>query len=136
MERRNDSNRRHQRLVDVPLSRKRDRRDEERRNSPRKEVAFDVREPKKKARSCQGDVSVEGASYITTAPPLGDVVQLMLTIPTYAGPMVAQGRVVARKGVPNGTQISITFTDIDIEAQLALASWIELPFIGTAELDF
>jgi hypothetical protein len=134
MERRAENNRRYRHLIDEPLSRKTNRREEERRDSPRKAVAFDVREPLKKARSCQGDVSVEGASYTTTAPPLGDTVEILLTLPNYIGPIIAQGRVVSREGAENGTHVGIVFTDIHVEAQLALAAWIELPFIGTAEL--
>lgn len=106
--------------------RQRPRRTEERRDSPRWEVALDVREPHKKTRSCIGDLSVEGASYITTMPPMGDEVLLKFTVPTWEGPIVAKGRVVAREGAVQGAQICVTFTEIDLCAQLAIAEWFDL----------
>lgn len=107
------------------LARMRERRGDERRDSPRKEIALDVREPGQKSRSCVGDLSVEGASFITAAPPAGDVVQVMFSLPTFAGPIVAHGCIVGRQGTIHGTQVSIAFTDIELEAQLAIAQWFD-----------
>jgi PilZ domain len=122
-------------LIAEPLSRKRDRRvaHPERRDSPRREIALDVREPGKKARSCAGDLSVEGASFVTQAPPAGDMVELMFTVPTYAGPIIAQACIVGRKGAMLGTQVSVAFTDIEIEAQLAIAQWFDQPRPTTSQ---
>lgn len=97
----------------------------ERRDSPRREVALDVREPGAKGRSCHGDLSVEGASFVTQAPPAGDVVELMFSVPTYAGPIVATGAVISRVVTPTGMSVSVVFTDLDIEAQLAIAQWFD-----------
>jgi len=119
-------------IVAEPISRKRDRRGEERRESPRREIALDVREPGKKSRSCVGDLSVSGASFITTTPPLSDSIQMMFTVPGYVGPIIASGVVVARRGAEKGTQVSIVFTDIDVEAELAVAQWIELRPVSAA----
>jgi hypothetical protein len=129
-ERRVRTERRLRPLIEEPLERKRDRRvastsSAERRDSPRRAIALDVREPGKKARSCAGDLSVEGASFVTQAPPAGEVVQVMFTVPTYVGPIIAQGCIVGRKGTFTGTQVSIAFTDIDVEAQLAIAQWFD-----------
>ena len=95
-------NRRTRSLIPEPLTRKRDRRDEERRDSPRREIALDVREPGRKSRSCMGDLSVGGASFVTTAPPRGDSVELLFTVPTFTGPIIASAVVVSRKGLPKG----------------------------------
>jgi hypothetical protein len=126
-ERRVRTERRLRPLIEEPLERKRERRTTsfERRDSPRRQIALDVREPGKKARSCSGDLSVEGASFVTQAPPAGDMVHVMFTVPTYVGPIVAQGCIVGRKGTFTGTQISVAFTDIDVEAQLAIAQWFD-----------
>lgn len=118
-------NRRTRDLVPEPLTRKRERRGDERRDSPRQEIALDVREPGRKSRSCMGDLSVGGASFVTTAPPLGDSVELLFTLPTFVGPIIASAVVVARRGLPKGTQISVVFIDLDVEAELAIAQWFD-----------
>jgi hypothetical protein len=113
-------------LIPEPLERTRERRGGERRDSPRRAVALDVREPGQKSRSCVGDLSVEGASYVTATPPAGEVVELMVSVPTYAGPIVTRGHVVGRAARPGGVQVSVVFPDLDVEAQLAIAQWLEL----------
>lgn len=101
------------------------RRTEERRDYPRFEIALDVREPSGRSRSCFGDLSPEGAAFVTTSPPLGDLVLVRVSLPNTDGPIIAAGRVVARSGVTAGTQVSVIFTDIHIEAQLAIAEWAQ-----------
>ena len=125
MTERRAKSRRTRALIPEPLTRKRERREDERRDSPRKDIALDVREPGRKSRSCTGDLSVGGASFITTAPPAGDTVELLFTIPTYAGPIIASAVVVARRGLPKGTQVSVVFIDLDVEAELAIAQWFD-----------
>ncbi len=112
-------------LVPEPLTRRRERRGDERRDSPRREIALDVREPGRKSRSCMGDLSVGGASFVTTAPPMGDSVQLLFSVPTFVGPIEASAVVVARRGAEKGTHLSVVFTDLDIEAELAIAQWFD-----------
>lgn len=112
-------------LVPEPLTRKRERREDERRDSPRRDIALDVREPGRKGRSCTGDLSIGGASFITTAPPLGDAVELLFSVPTYTGPIIASAVVVARRGLSKGTQVSVVFIDLDVEAELAIAQWFD-----------
>jgi hypothetical protein len=125
-DRRTGADRRERPLIPEPLERKRERRGSERRDSPRRAIALDVREPGKQSRSCVGDLSVEGASFVTTTPPAGDVVELMFSLPTYVGPVITRGHVVGRSGLPSGVQVSVVFPDIDVEAQLAIAEWLEL----------
>jgi PilZ domain len=122
---RRTTNRRTRELVPEPLTRRRERRGDERRDSPRREIALDVREPGKRSRPCFGDLSVGGASFVTTAPPAGDSVELMFNVPTYAGPIIASAVVVARRGVEKGTQISVVFIDLEVEAELAIAQWFD-----------
>ena len=119
-------NRRTRSLIAEPLTRKRERRADERRDSPRREIALDVREPGRKSRSCMGDLSVGGASFVTTAPPSSDSVELLFTVPTFVGPIIASAVVVARKGLPQGTQVSVVFTDLEVEAELAIAEWFDM----------
>jgi hypothetical protein len=52
-------------------------------------------------------------------------VQLTFTLPTHAGPITASGFVVSRWGALQGTQVGVAFTDIDVEAQLAIAQWLD-----------
>ena len=72
-----------------------------------------------------GDLSVGGASFITTAPPLGDSVELLFTVPTFTGPIIASAVVVSRKGLSKGTQLGVVFIDLDVEAELAIAQWFD-----------
>lgn len=125
-ERRTGNDRRARHLIPEALERQKERRAEERRDSPRRLIALDVREPGKKSRSCLGDLSVEGAAFVTSTPPAGDVVDLMFSVPTYAGPIVTRAQVVGRTGLPRGIQVSVVFPDIDVEAQLAVAQWMEM----------
>lgn len=125
-ERRTGPDRRQRHLIPEALERKKERRGDERRDFPRRTVALDVREPGKKSRSCVGDLSAEGAAFVTTTPPEGDVVELMVSIPTYVGPIVTRGLVVGRTGLENGVMVSLVFPDIDVEAQLAIAQWLEM----------
>lgn len=125
-------------LVPEPLTRKKERRADERRDSPRVEIALDVREPGRRGRSCMGDLSVGGASFVTTAPPAGDSVELLFSLPTFAGPIMASAVVVARRGLARGTQVSVVFTDLDVEAELAIAQWFddnEPPLVRGVPLD-
>lgn len=124
-ERRTGFERRHRALVPEPLTRRGERRGAERRDWPRRDIALDVREPGQKARPCVGDLSVGGASFVTTAPPLGDVVELLFSIPTYVGPIDATAVVVGRRGTEKGTQVSLVFTDLEVEAELAIAQWFD-----------
>lgn len=117
-------------LVPEPLTRKAERRGEDRRDCDRKDIAFDVREPGRRSRSCIGDLALSGASFVTTAPPLGDTLELMFTIPTYVGPIVATATVVARRSAERGALISVVFTDIDVEAELAIAQWFDELHLG------
>lgn len=118
-------NRRTRNLVPEPLTRKKERREEERRDSPRTEVALDVREPGKKGRSCVGNLSVGGASFVTTEPVTGDSVELMLNIPTYVGPIVVNAVVVGRRTVGDRQQVNVVFVDLDVEVELAIAQWFD-----------
>ena len=124
-ERRVNSERRTRHLIPESLERRAERRDEERRDSPRRAIALDVREHGGKARACQGDLSINGASFVTTSPPEGELVQLAFTLPTYVGPILASAYVVSRCGALKGTQVGVAFTDIEVDAQLAIAQWLD-----------
>ncbi len=100
------------------------RRASERRDFPRAEVALDVREPGGRQRSCVGDLSPEGAAFVTTSPPFGDVVHLRFHLPSYDGPVFARAKVVSRSGEKAGAKIGVVFTDIDVDAELAIAQWL------------
>lgn len=83
-----------------------------------------------------GDLSVGGASFITTEPPSGDTVSVMFSIPTFVGPIVAAGVVIARRAVEKGAQVSLVFTDLEVEAELAIAQWLdeECPVVRGQEI--
>ena len=119
------ASRRTRNLVPEPLTRKKERRGDERRDSPRVEVALDVREPGRKSRACLGDLSVGGASFVVGEPLSGDTVELMFNLPTYVGPIVATAVVVGRQTVPKGQKLSVVFVDLDVEAELAIAQWFD-----------
>jgi hypothetical protein len=121
-DRRTGSDRRKRHLIPEAL----ERRAGERRDWPRRVIALDVREPGKKSRSCVGDLSVDGAAFVTTTPPAGEVVELMFSVPTYVGPIVTRALVVGRTGLVAGVKVSVVFQDIDVEAQLAIAEWLQM----------
>ena len=102
-----------------------DRRNEERRDSPRTEIAYDFKEPGGRWRSTMGDLSVEGAAFITTTPPAGNAVVLKISIPTFTVPIIAIATIVSRVGLTEGTKLGVRFTDVGVEAELAIAEWVE-----------
>lgn len=124
-ERRSHSDRRQRHVIPEGLERSRQRRTEDRRDSPRRLVTLDVREPGTPSRSCLGNISVDGASYLAPVAPTGNVLDLMFNLPTFAGPIIARGHVVGRSPTAKGTQVSLVFEDIDVEAQLAIAQWFD-----------
>jgi hypothetical protein len=119
------ANRRSRNLVSEPLTRRSERRGDERRDFPRRQVALDVWERGQRARSCMGNLSVGGASFVTSNPPAGDVVRLRFSIPSYVGPIEAIGVVVSRSSVERGTQVSVVFTELELDAELAIAQWFD-----------
>lgn len=124
-ERRVKSERRTRDLIPESLERRGERRSEDRRDSPRRSLVLQVSEHGGRPRACPGDLSINGASFLTTSPPAGELVQLTFTLPTYAGAISASGYVVSRWGTPHGTQVGVAFTDIDVEGQLAIAQWLD-----------
>lgn len=82
-------------------------------------------EPGGQRRSCVGDLSVDGAAFTSATPPVGDVVELSFCVPTYEGPIVVMGQVIKRSGLKGGTSVSVVFVDLDVDAQLAIAEWLQ-----------
>ena len=88
------------------------------------------------SRSCSGDLSVGGASFVTSAPPLGDSVELMFTIPTYAGPIIASAVIVSLFPVLAATLDGMRSTDpglvelFQVNRATRLQRWwkLELPW--------
>jgi PilZ domain len=129
---RRTGNRRTRDLVPEPLTRRRERRGDERRDSPRREIALDVREAGRPSRACQGDLSVGGASFIAAQSPSSDTVELMFSLPTYVGPVVASAVVVGRREHEKGTLVNVVFTDLEVEAELAIAQWFDETHAGAS----
>ena len=48
-----------------------------------------------------------------------------VSIPTFAMPIFAIANVVSRTGALEGTKVGLAFADIEVEAQLAIAEWVE-----------
>jgi hypothetical protein len=97
----------------------------ERRDSPRREIALDVRELCEFRRPCVGDLSVGGASYVSMAPPVGPVVELMFSVPTYPTPITAVATVVGWEDYDTKTIVHTAFARISLEAELAIARWFD-----------
>lgn len=102
-----------------------ERRATERRESQRRKVAVALDVPGEATRSFDGDVSLEGASFVTQTEIDRDSVNLTFRVPTFDKPIYAQACVVGRRTLAGTTRVVVAFTNIDDDARLALAQWFD-----------
>ncbi len=110
-----------------------DPREFDRRDSPRREVAFDVIEPGQKPRSCVGDLSIGGVSFRSKVAPSGTLVDLTFSVPTLDAPICATAEVMKCEQVGANTIVHAVFAHISVEAELAIARWFDDTMLNARE---
>ncbi len=96
----------------------------ERREANRRKVTVVVTLPKELPRSFDGDVSLNGASFVTSLPIPGTSLALSFRVPTQSAPIVVQGWIIGRRPDADRTRVVVAFTNLDDDARLAIADWV------------
>ncbi len=122
-ERRARTERRAQKLIDESVEVRRDRRDDERRDSPRVAGRFWVRDPSHGGISevFDGDVSFQGAAFLVMHPPHGEVLEFGMWVPGAPGELRTRGRVVQRARRAGATSVHLRFEAMPVDFAIALS---------------
>lgn len=125
-ERRRANERRDERVNLEPLERKRQRRREERRASPRIEHPLYVQGAGTKGVvMVQGEFGLGGASWKSTEAVPGNALQVSIRPWPATGEIKLQGSVLQKKRVGAATLVRVAFTDLALKAELALAKYLD-----------
>lgn len=127
-DRRSGSDRRLRDLVPEPLSRlNTDRRDNERRDSPRVSHRFWVSTQGEAAGLSQvyeGHLGLGGVTFWTPFPPSSEKVEIGLRIYSWPDEFKATGHVVREHRDDGMVQVHVTFDELPIQQELALARYL------------
>ncbi|MHB8875247.1 MAG: PilZ domain-containing protein [Myxococcaceae bacterium] len=110
-ERRGPSERRATSLIDPSIEGRRDRRTDERRDSPRAHSRFWVKDPVHGGVSevFDGDVSFGGASFLAMHPPHGEVLEFGMWLPGSNKELRTCARVIHRSRLAGATAVHLRF---------------------------
>lgn len=126
-DRRSGIDRRLRDLIPEPLTRVKDRRDNERRDSPRVSMRFWIRslEPASGLpHAYEGQLGLGGVTFWTPYPPASPTVEVGLRIYSWPDEFNARGRVVREQIDENMTQVHVVFDELPIQQELALARYL------------
>ena len=125
-ERRGPSARRAQNLIDESVDPRSDRRDEERRESPRASGRFWVRDPAHGgvAEVYDGDLSLHGASFVAMHPPHGTTLEVGMWLPGQPSQLQASARVIHRARLAGATAVQVRFEQVNAAFSSALALYL------------
>lgn len=114
--------------VPEPLQRRSERRDEQRRSSPRVPQRLWVSDPREGGvpQVYEGEISLWGASWWARYPPMSGELEVRFRIPHHPYELTARARVVREDTLGDDTKVQVEFTDVELEEQLALARYLEL----------
>ena len=126
-ERRAARERRGQLLIDETVEARRDRRANERRDSPRSAGRFWVKDPTHGgiAEVFDGDVSFCGASFVAMHPPHGEALEVGMWLPGQTAELRCKARVLKRKQLAGATSVHLRFEEMDPPFARALALYLE-----------
>lgn len=89
-------------------------------------VAYDFKVPGGEWRSTHGDLSAEGASFITSSSIIAKLIIMKIRVPAYADEIVATAVVVSQRQLEDGSsKLGLAFIDVEVDAQLAIAEWVD-----------
>jgi hypothetical protein len=119
-------------LVPEPIERKSDRRDEERRDSPRVPRRLWVVDSNEGGvpKVFDGEVGLGGASWNTAFPPMSEYFEVRFRVPEYEEEVKLPAKVcrVVTQGEDN--RVQVVFTDLPLRHELALARYLDDCVIG------
>lgn len=123
-DRRSGHERRRPGLVPEPLERAgRERRAEERRDSPRVPRRLWVKDPLEGGtfQVFDGELGLGGASWVTRWPPLGEELEVRFRVPAYGPEVQAQARILRTLKLGEDTLVQAEFLQMPLPAELELA---------------
>jgi len=124
-DRRKPEDRRRRDLIPEALERSRgERRQAERRDSPRLPARFLVSDGRGGGVEVEGDLGLGGASWESAAPPRSDTLELACTLPE-DGVVVARMHIVRREARGQRTRLHANFAGMNVETELRLARWLD-----------
>jgi len=118
------------------ISRVRERRMEDRRDSPRFPMSFLVRDLGEDNlwEEREGDLSVGGIHWLGKTPPRGQNVEVRFRLPGVPRELRAQGEIIRLSSDDKGIGFHVRFTELDVTSELAIAKYIDdLIAAGTPE---
>jgi hypothetical protein len=104
-----------------------DRREEDRRDSPRVPHRIWVKDPAESGlfHVFDGEVSLGGASWATSWPPLSDHIEVRFRIPDLEDELCAPARVVRTTPEDGDLKVQVEFKPMQLKQELALARYLE-----------
>ena len=104
-----------------------DRRSEDRRDSPRYPMKFLVREPgdTNTWEEREGDLSIGGIHWQGKTPPKGTQVEVRFRLPGVPKELRATGEIIRLQDVDKGINFHVRFTELDVQSELAVAKYLD-----------
>lgn len=112
---------------DEKISRQRERREADRRDSPRFPMRFLVRDHGEDNlwEEREGDLSLGGIHWLAVHPPRGERVDVRFRLPGIPREIRAQGEIIRLSEAGKVLGFHVRFTDLDVESELAIARYID-----------
>ena len=114
-------------LVADSIERKKERRAEERRISPRLPRRMWIEDPLEGgiARVVEGEVGLGGASWTAAYAPLASKVEVRFRVPEHSEEIIAHAAVLSAREEDSAMRVRVVFTDLALRSELALANYLD-----------
>ena len=114
-------------LVPEPIERKSDRREEERRVSPRVPRRLWVVDPEEGGvpKVFEGEVGLGGASWSTAFPPLAKEVEVRFRVPEHDEEVKVPATIARIQLAGEDMRVQVVFTDLPLKHELAIAKYLD-----------
>ncbi|MBX5481331.1 MAG: PilZ domain-containing protein [Myxococcaceae bacterium] len=126
-ERRQTDRRRSANTPEEKISRIRERRQGDRRDSPRYPMTFLVRDSGEDNlwEEREGDLSLGGIHWRGKTPPKGKAVDVRFRLPGVPREIRAQGEIIRLQDLDGGIHFHVRFTELDVKDELAIARYLD-----------
>jgi hypothetical protein len=111
-----------------PISRQKERRAEDRRDSPRYPMSFLVRDAGDDNalwEEREGDLSIGGIHWKGKTPPVGAQVEVRFRLPGVPRELRARGEIIRLSTAGKTISFHVRFTELDVESELAVARYLD-----------